>query len=103
MTQLLSQERHDAVHRNILRILEDIPIPEDIEGALYDNCFQLLNNPDRAIAIRVFAMTVAFRIAKKYPDLLDELRLSIQLHYPYGSAGFKSRAGKILNYIDTLS
>ncbi len=98
----LGKEGHDAVNRNISRILQDIDIPEHLEGIVYDKCYALFNNPDQAIAIRVFSMTVLFRIAKKYPEMFPELEESIRLHLPYGSAGFKNRAGKILNYIDKL-
>lgn len=83
---------HDAFIRNTLRVLQFIDLPEDIEGVVYDKSFSYLNDPDRPIAIRVFAMSVLTNIAVKYPDLKDELIKTIELYYPFGSAGFKSRA-----------
>ena len=90
---------HNAVLRNTIRILEDIEVPEKYEGEIYQRCFVFLNDPDQPIAIRCFSMSVVFNIAKKYPDLKNELIASLELHMPYGSAGFKSRGNKILNYL----
>lgn len=102
MVSILGVGRHNAVDRNIVRILEDMTIPEDLEGQVYDKCFQLLNDMDQPIAVRVFSMTVLFNIAKKYPEMLLELQQTIEMYLPYGSAGFKNRGGKLLNKINRL-
>jgi hypothetical protein len=96
MLELMDNPTHDAVLRNIIRVFEDIEIPEEIEGALYDKCFNFLNDPAQSIAIRCFSMTVLYKIAVKYPDMLHELSEALQMHLPHGSAGFKSRASKII-------
>jgi hypothetical protein len=41
-------------------------------------------------------MSVLGDIAKKEPALEKELKLIIEEQFPYGSAGFRSRAKKIL-------
>jgi len=102
MAERLGSGRHDAVTRNIVRILEDVDIPESLEGIVYDKCFRLLNDPDQAIAIRVFSMSVMFKIARRYPEMLDELATCIRMYLPYGSAGFKNRGNKILTKIDKI-
>ncbi|MBT8233568.1 MAG: hypothetical protein KJN84_13125 [Bacteroidia bacterium] len=102
MISMMDNPSHDAVLRNILRILEDIVIPESYEGMIYDRCFLFLNDPNFSIAIRVFSMTVLFKISEKYPDLQEELEASIRMHMPYGSAGFKSRGRKYLKAINKM-
>ena len=102
MIDKLGNGRHDSVERNILRILEEIEIPEHLEGILYQKSFELFNDLNRAIAIRVFAMTVLFKIAKSYPEMLEELRESIQMYLPHGSSGFKNRGSKILAKIERI-
>lgn len=98
----LENPPHDAASRNIYRILQNLSIPEAYEGELLEFAMRDLQNPKTAIAIKVFSMTVAFNIASKYQDLLPELRLIIEENLPFGSAGYKSRAKKILAKIDRL-
>lgn len=93
----LSNPQHDAQLRNIIRIYEDISIPESIEGDLYDKCYGFLSNPQYAIAIRCFSMNVMAKIAEKYPDLRPELVAEIEEHMPHGSSGFRNRGQKIIN------
>jgi len=88
-----------AVKRNTVRILQNIDIPEDLMGPLADVCFQFLESGEEAVAVKVFSMTILFNITKKEPDLKNELRLLIEDQLPYGSAGFKSRAKKILPHL----
>ena len=92
MINRLDMPVHDAFIRNTLRVLQFMDIPDQLEGFVYDKSFNYLNDPERPIAIRVFAMSVLTNIAIKYPDLKDELIKTIEIYYPYGSSGFKSRA-----------
>ena len=87
---------HDAVKRNVLRLLQFIDIPEAFWGELTDLCFQILTNGKEPIAIKVFAMTVLEKIVLHYPELKNELIIIIEDQLPYSSAGFKSRGKKIL-------
>lgn len=90
---------HDAVKRNTIKIFQDMEIPEEHWGALLDICFGYLADPKVAVAIRVFSMTVIWNICKKEPDLMEELKLTIEDHLEYGTAGFKSRGKRILREI----
>lgn len=94
MLNKLDEPVHDSLVRNTIRVFQVIDIPEDLEGDVYDKCFDYLCDPKIAIAIRVFSMTVLSNIALKYPDLKEELIRTIELYYPQGSVGFKSRARK---------
>jgi hypothetical protein len=57
----------------------------------------LVDDPEQPIAVRVFAMTGAARAAEGHPELARELALVISKYIQTGSAGFKSRAQKVLN------
>lgn len=87
---------HQAVKRNVIRLLEDVEIPDAIVDDLADQCFQYLADPHEAIAIRVFSMSVLEKICKKIPELQPELRLLIEEHLEFGGAAFKNRGQKIL-------
>jgi hypothetical protein len=90
-------DQHDAVKRNVLRLLQYIEIPKRLAGKVYAHCVDFIDDPNEPIAVRAFAMTVAARIAKSEPDLLNELRLIVSKHLPHSSAAFKVRARKILS------
>lgn len=91
-----------AVKRNSVRALQFIDIPTRLQGKTVNTCFELLNSPSEAIAVKVFSMTVLANICEKQPDLANELRLSIENQMPMGSAGFKSRGKKILARLQKL-
>lgn len=99
MVDQLKKTSSQAVKRNTIRIFQLITIPEHLEGEVADICFSFLQNPNEAIAIRVFSMTVLYHISTSYPELQNELAYIIEEHMPYGSAGFQSRGRKILKSI----
>ena len=85
----------DATKRNSVRVLQYVEIPEELWGETIEICFQYLTS-NEAIAIKVFAMTVLYNLSLKVPEISTELKVLIEDQNPYGSAGFKSRAKKIL-------
>jgi hypothetical protein len=87
---------HDAIKRNSVRVLQDVEIPEKLHGSMVDICFKYLQNPSEAIAIKVFSMTIIHNLTKDYPELIEELKFILEEQMPFQSAGFRSRAGKIL-------
>ena len=92
MIKAIKAPKHEAIVRNTFRVLQFVDIPEELEGEVYDKCFQYLDDPKTPVAIRAFSMTVLTNLAIKYPALKEELVAIIELHYPTGSPGFKSRA-----------
>ena len=87
---------HDAVRRNTMRLLQFIEIPKSYHGRVADICFEYLQDPTVAVAIRVFSMTVLTNIIRDQPDMKKELRLILEDQLPYGTAAFKNRGMKVL-------
>lgn len=96
LTALLNDESSAAVLRNILGLFQSLDLPETLWGEIADPCFRFLNNPQKPIAVRVFAMTVLYRIVTQIPELKTELQLVIEAHMPFASTGFQARGRKIL-------
>lgn len=90
------EDMHDAVRRNVVRLLQYIEIPKRLTGKVYSHCIDLLDDADQPAAVRAFAMTVATRIAKSEPDLINELRLIVSKHLPHATAAFRARAKQVL-------
>ena len=94
--QLERDDVHVAVRRNVARMLQFVDIPKQYEGRVFDACYNLVDDPHQPVAVRVFSLTVAAKVARDSPELLDELRL-LAAKYPQGStAGFRSRCLKVL-------
>jgi len=93
---LQGENLQDAVKRNILKVLQGVEIPEGLWGKVADIAFQSLTDPQEAVAIRVFSMTVAWNICRKVPELRIELRMIIEDQWEFASAGFRARGRKIL-------
>jgi len=94
---------HNAVIRNTLRLFQDIPIPEEQEGKLFDYCSKMLLQIKEPVANKIFGMTVMLMIAKPYPELLRELKVILETQFPYEKPGYKSRAKKTIALIEELT
>ncbi len=67
-----------AVKRNVIRLLQFVEIPEQFQGDIMNLCFDFLANPNEAIAVRCFSMTVLYNLSKYYTDIKGELRAIIE-------------------------
>jgi hypothetical protein len=94
---------HDAVKRNVLRILQDIEIPKRLHGKLYSHCVDLIGDLNEPAAVRAFALTVAARIAKNEPALQHELHVIVTTILPYASAAVHVRAREVLKWQNEIN
>jgi hypothetical protein len=90
---------HDAVKRSVVRILQDIEIPDNLLGTTATLCFEQLSSAEAPIAVKCFSMTVLAHIAEREPELGRELRLVIEQQLPFAGAGFRARARETLKAI----
>ncbi len=103
ITNLKNETLHNGVIRNTLRLFQKYPVPVKHESFLLDKCLDYIKNPSQAIAVRAYSMTVVLNIAKKYPELLDELRLTlINLEFVSESPGIKSKIKNTLKTIEKI-
>lgn len=96
LKQLEREDVHVAVRRNVVRLLQFVDIPKRYEGRIFEACYELLADPEQAVAVRCFSMTVAAKVAKDSPELLDELRLIATKYPQVATAGFRSRMRSVL-------
>ncbi len=94
--QLERDDVHDAVKRNVTRILQYVDIPNELSGRILDICFKLVDDALEPVAVRVFAMTVAERIGHDSPELINELGLIIDKHLDSTTVAFRKRAEIVL-------
>ena len=99
LDNLKKPDLHNLIKRNTVRLLQEVVIPEKYEGDVMETCFKYLESPDEAVAIKAFSLTVLQRIAKKYPEIIPEIKLIVEEHLPHQGAAFKSRAK---NFLETF-
>jgi len=90
---------HVAVKRNVVRVLQFLNIPVKHRAKVFDHCINYIADPNETIAVRCFAMSVASKIAKQYPELLGELEQTINLLIKDSTPGLKARAKMVLKEI----
>ncbi len=73
--------KNDGHQREILRIIEQLEVPEEHEGVLFDLCMTIWEQTGRIPSLRLFAFRTICRIASKYPELKSELSFITQSHY----------------------
>jgi len=91
LNQLDRDDVHIAVKRNVVRLLQFVDIPKRYRGRIFEACYALLDDPNEPVAVRAFSMTVAAKLAKGSPELLDELWI-VATRYPHlMTPGFTAR------------
>jgi hypothetical protein len=87
---------HDAVIRNILRVLMHIDVPEESQSFLFDLCLKYIETPATPSAIKAFSIGVLQQICKQHPELANEIRLILEERLPFETPAFKARAKEFL-------
>ena len=96
ISNLQKSSLHDSIKLNTLRLLQHTDIPEKYEGKIMDTCFKYVESPTEAVAIKAFSLSVLGKLASKYPEIIPEIKIIIEDELPHQTAGFKSRANKLL-------
>lgn len=99
MVESLEELKNESVQRSFLRIisLSDLnPLSIKQHGILADHCFRMLRSGFSAIAIKAYSMEIIFKLALIYPELANELSVSINMLQDDGSAGILARGRMIL-------
>jgi len=91
---------HNAAKRHTMRLLQFVDLPKRSHGRVISISFRYVQDKSEPVAIKVFAMTVLGRLIKELPELKRELRIIIEDQLPYSSAGFISRARKVIKELD---
>jgi hypothetical protein len=61
-----------------------------------------VESPTEAVAIKAFSLTILGNLAKKYPEIIPEIKLLIQDQMPDQTAAFKVRAKKLLKEFEAI-
>ncbi len=90
---------HDSIKRNSIRLLQHVDIPQKYQGDTMNICFQYLESPTEAVAIKAFSLTVLSKLAKQYPEIIPEVKILIEDQMPHQTAAFRTRARDFLKSV----
>ncbi|PKQ60635.1 hypothetical protein BZG02_18780 [Labilibaculum filiforme] len=99
MIELIPKLQNESKLRQYLKLISLEPLPTNISGDFINYCFDALISSTSAIAIKVYAMQILYNFSLQEPDIQGELTLIIEEQMENGSAGYCSRARKILKAI----
>lgn len=85
---------HEATARNVFKILGTIPLPDEHHGEIYDLALKKMTDPKTPAAVTAYAITVLRRMTDHYPELLEEVRMSLAVLLPAAGAAVRSRLKK---------
>jgi len=75
-------------------------VPEENEAQAIDLLFNWLQSSDTNVTTKSRSLFVLFNLANKYPDLKQELKLSLIDQMDKYSSSFQKRASKILHQLE---
>lgn len=76
---LENPKAHNALLRNTVRIWQDMDIPLDYRGIIFDLCFKYMLDQGHQVAIRAFSLNVCVNICKQHPELKEDLSHALEL------------------------
>lgn len=100
MLRILDRPVHDAIHRNVIGLLQTCELPRRLHARIIAAVFPRIADPGQPIAVRAFSITVAQRLVVLHPDLRGEFELLLEqaMHANPGPA-IRSRARKAISLL----
>jgi 8-oxo-dGTP diphosphatase len=106
IVERLGKIDNESAQRSFLRIIsmsEMNKISVRHHGLLADHCFAALKSGFSAIAIKAYSMEILYKLALIYPELANELSVTINLLQGEGSAGIISRGRIVMRKLADIS
>jgi hypothetical protein len=88
--------RVDSQKRELMKILEMMEIPDELEGLLFDQCMAIWEKLDQQPSVRINAFKILVKIVGRHPELREELNFLTQDQYIESLSQGVKRSLKIL-------
>ena len=92
--------KKDGHKRELLKILYKMDLEEKYEGIIFDECLRLWEQISKEPSVRMIALRFIIKIAKKHPELLEEVTILVQGQYLESlSPAVKKSIGKMMREV----
>lgn len=89
--------KSDCQIRELLIILQRMELEDEQEGKVFDICMNIWENIQKQSSVRYHAFKLMLMIAKKYPELLNEITFLTESQYTDTlSVGIKNSISKMI-------
>jgi hypothetical protein len=90
--------RSEGAMRNLLKTIAEVPVKltKKDKAILLNQCFDYLVSNDYPIAVQVFSMQILYNLSCEIPEIGEELYRILEEKIPDASAGYRSRARRIM-------
>ncbi len=86
-----------GIKGNLLKILLQMELKEEYEGILFNLCMDIWEQINKKPSVRITALKFIIKIAKKHPELCQEITFLTQDHYLESlSPGVKHSVSKMM-------
>lgn len=94
----LKKLRSEGAMRNFLKTLAEVPVKltRKDKSILLNQCFDYLVSNDYPVAVQVFSMQILYNLSGEIPEIGEELYRILGEKMPDASAGYRSRARRIM-------
>ena len=83
-----------GIKRNIIKILQQIPIPVEFQYDCADLALNALLNKNDDVAVRAFALTILEHLIVNIPELIEEVLFLIEKEKSFANAAFIVRSNR---------
>jgi len=92
------KDKNDGHQRELIKILLQMELKEKYEGILFNICMDVWEQINKSPSVRITALKFIIKIAKKHPELSQEISFLTQDHYLESlSPGVKHSVSKMMN------
>jgi len=91
------ETKDDGHQRELLKILLQMKLKDEYEGKLFNLCMNIWEQINKTPSVRINALKFIIKIAKKHPELSQEITFLTQDHYLESlSPGVKHSVSKLM-------
>ncbi|NME68822.1 hypothetical protein [Flammeovirga aprica] len=91
-----------GIKRSVLRSVVPQPLSTEKEGEWVDYLFELTQDMETDIAVKVHAIEILSKYVLHYPELANELYLILEDNLPYYGPALKSRSKRVMKKLSKV-
>jgi hypothetical protein len=96
IVETINNSSHQGLKRNLMKVIQLVAIPEDLEFKIGEMCLCFLKKRDETIAVKAYSVTVLENLLSKNIVFNEEVLFELEKQMIYSTPAFHARAKKYL-------